>query len=67
MVAIGLDAGWAHWVAVRMWNLGILSGKTAEVCNELRKRIIDMCFLQEMKLKGQGARTLEMNGRRYNL
>ena len=38
------------------WNLGCLSGKRVEVCEELRKRMIDVCCLQEVRLRGQGAR-----------
>ena len=30
-----------------MWNLYILSGKGGDVCEELRKRMIDVCCLQE--------------------
>ena len=50
-----------------MWNLGNLSGKRGEVCEELRKRIIDMCCMQEVRWGGQGARILWMKGRRYKL
>ena len=38
-----------------------------EVCQELRKRMIDMCCLQEERWRGQGARMLGVNGRRYKL
>ena len=34
---------------------------------ELRKRMIDMCCLQEVRWRGQGARMLGMKGRRYKL
>ena len=43
-----------------MWNLDSLSGKGGEVCEELRKRMIDVCCWQ-------GARMLGMKGRRYRL
>ena len=32
-------------VRVGMWNLGSLSGNGGEVCEELRKRMIDVCCL----------------------
>ena len=44
-------------------NLGSLSGKE-EVLEELRKRMIDVCCLQEVRWRGQGAR---IQGRRYKL
>ena len=33
---------------VGMWNLGSLSGNGGDVCEELRKRMIDVCSLQEV-------------------
>ena len=50
-----------------MWNLGSLSGNGGEVCEELRKRMIDVCCLQEVRWSGQGARMLRAKGRRYKL
>ena len=38
-----------------------------EVCEELRKRMIDVCCLQEVRWRGQCARMLGMKGRRYKL
>ena len=38
-----------------------------EVCEELRKRMIDVCCLQEVRWRGQGARMQGMKGRRYKL
>ena len=43
---------------VEMWNLGSLSGKGREVCEELRKRMIDMCCLHEVSWRGRGTRML---------
>ena len=54
------------WVQVRMWNIGCLSGR-GDVYEELRKRMIDMCCLQEVRWRGQGARMLGMNERKYKL
>ena len=53
-------------VRVGTWNVGSLSRK-GEVCEELRKRMIDVCCLQEVKSRGQGVRMLERTGRRYKL
>ena len=38
-----------------------------EVYEELRRRMIDVCCLQEVRWRGQGTRMLVMKGRRYNL
>ena len=46
-----------------MWNIGRLSGKGGDVCEELRKRMIDVCCLQEVRWRGQGARMLRIKGR----
>ena len=51
-----------------MWDvdLGSLSEKGGEACEVLRKRMIDVCcFL--VRWGGQGARMLQMKGRRYKL
>ena len=50
-------------VHVGMWNLGSLSGK-GEFFEELRKRMIDVRCLQNVRWGGQGAR---MKRRRYRL
>ena len=47
--------------------MGNLSGKAGKVCEELRKRIIDVRCLQEMRWRGYGTRMLRMEGRRYKL
>ena len=38
-----------------------------EVCEELRKRMIDMCCLQEVRWRGQVAGKLGMKARSYKL
>ena len=38
-----------------------------EVCEELRKRMIDVCCSQEVRWRGQGARMQWMKGWRYKL
>ena len=37
------------------------------VCQELRKSGIDVCCLQEVRWRGQGARFMGVKGRRYKL
>ena len=49
------------------WNLDNLSGREGEVCEELRKRMIDVCCLHEVRWRWQGARMLGMKGRRCKL
>ena len=52
-------------VRVGTWNLDSLSVKWGEVCEELRKRMIDVCCLQEVRWREHGARMLWMKGRMY--
>ena len=42
-------------VCVGTWNLGSVRGKGGDVCEEMRKRMIDVWNLQEVILRGQGA------------
>ena len=37
------------------------------MCKELRKRRVDVCCIQEVRWKGQGARFVGTLGRRYKL
>ena len=37
------------------------------MCEELRKRKVDLCCLHEVKRRGKGARFFGVNGRRYKL
>ena len=48
-------------------NVGTMSGRSTEVCEELRKRRMDVCCVQEVRWRGQGARFLGAKGRRYKL
>ena len=34
---------------VGTWSLGSVSGKGGEVCKEVRKRMVDVCCLQEVR------------------
>ena len=52
-------------VRVGTWNVGSMSGRGTEVCEELRKR--RMCCLQEVRWRGQGVWFICVNGRRYKL
>ena len=45
--------------------MGSLCGRKMEVCEELRKRKVDVCCIQEVRWKGQGARFVGTLGRRY--
>ena len=47
------------------WNIGSISGRGTEVCEELRKRKVDVCCLQEVRRRGEGARFLGIKGKRY--
>ena len=48
-------------------NLGSLSRNRGAICEELRKGMIDVCYLLEVRWGGQDARMREMKGRRYKL
>ena len=52
-------------VHVGTWNLDSLSGRGGEFCEELTKRMIDVCCFHEMIWGGQGAGMLAMKGWRY--
>ena len=49
------------------WNVGSISGRGTEVCEELKKRLVDVCCLQEVRSRGEGARFFGVMGRRYKL
>ena len=49
------------------WNVGSISGRGTEVCEELKKRKVDVCCLQEVRWRGEGARFIGVKGRRYKL
>ena len=48
-------------------SCGSLRVSGADVCEELRGRMIAVCCLYEVRLRGWGARMLGMEGRRYKL
>ena len=49
------------------WNVGSICGRETEVCEELRKRKVDVCCLQEVRWRGEGARFFGVKGKRYKL
>ena len=49
------------------WNVGSFCGRGTEVCDQLRTREVDMCYLQKIRWRGQGARFVGCRGRRYKL
>ena len=49
------------------WNVGSISGRRTEVCEELRKRKVDVCCLQEVRWRGEGTRFFGVKGRWYEL
>ena len=43
-------------VRFESWNVGSLSGRGTKVCEELKKRKVDVRCLQEVRWRGEGAR-----------
>ena len=41
------------------WNIGILKGKSGEVCEVLHRRKVKICCIQEVRWKGEGSRALQ--------
>ena len=56
-----------HEIRFGALNVGSLCGRKTEVCEEPRKRKVDVCCIQEVRWKGQGARFVGTLGRRYKL
>ena len=56
-----------HGIRFGTLNAGSLCGRKTEKCEELRKRRVDVCYIQEVRWKGQGARFVGTSGRRYKL
>ena len=54
-------------VRLGTWNVDSMSGRGTEVCEELRKRRVNVCCLQEMRWRGRRARFMGVKGRRYKL
>ena len=45
-----------HGARVRTWIVRSMSGSGTEVCEEMRKSRMDVCCLEEVRWRGQGAR-----------
>ena len=56
-----------HGITFGRLNVGSLCEKKTQVCKELRKRTVNVCCMQEVRWKGQGARFVSTSGRRYKL
>ena len=56
-----------HGMRFDTLNVGSLCGRKTEMCEELRKRKVDVCCLQEEKWKSQGACFVGTLGQRYKL
>ena len=56
-----------HGIKFGTLNVGTLCGRKTEVCEELRKRKIDVCSIQEVRWKGQVTRFVGTVGQRYKL
>ena len=48
-------------------NMGSFCGRKTEVCEELKKRRVDVRYAQEVRWKGQGARLVGTSKHSYKL
>ena len=63
----GLKPDTRFGVRVGSLNVGSMRGKGVEICEELRKRRVDVCCVQEVRWRGEGARMMGVEGRKYKL
>ena len=49
------------------WNIGLLTVRSSEIADELRRRRVDVCCLQEVRWKGGSARCVGVKGKRYKV
>ena len=49
------------------WNVVNFCGRGKEVCEQLKKRDVDICCLQEVRWRGKEARFVGCRGRKYKL
>ena len=47
------------------WNVGSKVGRSMEVVDELRRRKVDVCCVQETKWRGGSAKIIGAEGERY--
>ena len=52
-------------VRTATWNVSSIISRSGEVVDALHRRKIDFCCAQETRWKGESARMLGANGRRY--
>ena len=52
-------------VRTATWNVSSMVSRSGEVVDALHRRKIDFCCAQETRWKGESARMLGANGRRY--
>ena len=54
-------------VKVGTWSVGSISGRGTKICEEMRKRRVDVCCLQEVRWIGKGAQFMGVKGRKFKL
>ena len=47
------------------WNVGTMKAKSLEICDELKRRKVDVCAVQETRWKGEKTRFVGAAGNRY--
>ena len=57
----------SQYVRTATWNVSSMLSRSGEVVDALHRRKIDFCCAQETRWKGESARMLGANGRRYKL
>ena len=62
----GFKSG-CHGIRFGSLNVGSLCERKTVVCEELRKRKVDVCCIQKVRGKGQGARFVGTSERRYKM
>ena len=67
MLALSLDSAECRGIRFDTLNVGSLCEKKTKMYEKLRKRRVDVCCMQEVEWKGQGARFVNTSRRRYKL
>ena len=52
-------------IRLRTLNIGTLNGKGFEICEDIWKRKVDLCCLQEVRWRGCGSRPIDVHHMRY--
>jgi len=55
-----------EWIRFATWNIGTMSGRSAEIVETLRRRKIDVWCVQETRWTGSGARVMGKGMSRYS-